>query len=56
MQDEELDINYQNDELAIESNKYVKSVQFIVLVLDYLRLNRNERLQRYIETFIELKR
>jgi len=56
MQDEESNKKYRNDELAIDSDKCVKSVQLIIFVLDHERLKREERSRRYIEAFVKLKR
>jgi len=41
MQNKELNNKYRNNKLIIDSNKYIKSIQFIILVLNYKRLKRN---------------
>jgi len=56
MQDKESNKKYRNDKLAIDSGKYVRSVQLIIFMFDHKRLKRNERLRRYIEAFVKLKR
>ncbi len=56
MQDKELNKKYRNNELAIDSNRCVKSVQLIIFILDYKKLKCNKQLQRYIKAFVKLKR
>ncbi len=41
MQDKELNKKYRNNKLAINSNKYIKSMQLIIFVLDYKKLKHN---------------
>jgi len=56
MQDKESNKKYRNDELIIDSDRCVKSVQLIIFMLDHKRLKRNERSRRYIGAFVKLKR
>jgi len=55
VQDKESNKKYRNNKLAIYSNRYIKSVQLIIFMLNYKRLKRNKRLRKYIEEFVKLK-
>jgi hypothetical protein len=56
VQDKESNKKYRNNELATNSNRYIRNVQLIIFVFNYKKLKRNRQLQRYIEAFVKLKR